>query len=265
MKQGFLPLLCYFITHASFAQEVNHTVCTNCWNPDSLGNHRAVIDFTGADNIAKVMIPWRRKDQDPQNKGFIIHNAKNQKVNNLKAISITREQGEIYFEPISGKGTYYVYYMPYRNAGRPNYPQSAYLKPDVSPSPQWLQLIGSSNTIEAAAVMEIQSIDSLNSFYPMEVIATSLETKNLLEVHSGEPYLIFPEDRLHPIKMTDDLPLRWIKKGTSNNFSGEAAKGEWFAFQLGILAVAKLEEVHVEFSDLKSADGHLISAAAFLV
>ena len=54
----------------------------------------------------------------------------------------------------------------------------------------------------------------------MEVIATAEETRALLEKHPGEAFLLFPEDRAHPIRMTGDLPKRWVDRG-----AGRAARG----------------------------------------
>lgn len=61
--------------------------------------------------------------------------------------------------------------------------------------------------------MEFQSINAFNSFDPMEIIATKKETERLINENKNQPYLIFPEDRLHSIRMKNDLPERWIEKG----------------------------------------------------
>ena len=55
--------------------------------------------------------------------------------------------------------------------------------------------------------------DEFNSFYPMEVIATSEEVNQIVSQNSDKSYLLFPEDRSNPIRMTDDLPYKWIKDG----------------------------------------------------
>ncbi|WP_369048989.1 glycoside hydrolase domain-containing protein [Tenacibaculum sp. UWU-22] len=55
---------------------------------------------------------WRRRDQHPEQKKIIVQDAQTSKIiSNVKTIEITREKGILLFEPISGKGTYYVYYM----------------------------------------------------------------------------------------------------------------------------------------------------------
>jgi hypothetical protein len=84
---------------------------------------------------------------------------------------LNRELGEVYFEPLSGTGDYYVYYMPYKNEGRSNYPKGVYLKTENTASAEWLNMLKSVKKMPTASVKEIQSINSFNSFYPMEVIA----------------------------------------------------------------------------------------------
>ena len=106
-------ILCIFLLtgFSAFSQIIPRTNCDSCWNPDSLGNHRAVVEFNGSGKIAKVIIPWRRRDEHPELKRIIVEDAKtHEKVLNVKAFMLDRESGEIAFEPVSGKGFYYVYY-----------------------------------------------------------------------------------------------------------------------------------------------------------
>jgi hypothetical protein len=261
MKKVLSAFVSFCIVSTAFPQELKFTNCTNCWNPDSLGNHRVVLVFNRPGKYAKAIIPWRRRDENPENKRIIIEDAKTkQKILNVKTGTLNRETGEIYFEPISGSGTYYVYYMPYKNEGRSNYPKGVYLKPETTASDEWINGLTDDSSIPLASVKEIQSIDSFNTFYPMEIIATKRETKQLIKKNKSQPYLIFPEDRLHSIRMTNDLPQRWIESGPANSFKGEALRGENFAFQLGIYALQNLEDVKINFTDLKSASGKNISS-----
>ena len=258
MKKKLLAIIFFFAGNAAFSQSISNTNCNNCWNPDSLGNHRFVIDFKGTDKYAKVMIPWRRRDENPQDKRIIMEDAKTgERILNVKSGNINREFGEIYFEPVSGPGNYYVYYMPYKNEGRSNYPKGVYLKPDTTASVDWLNGINATS-IPQATSKEMQSIDSFNTFYPMEIIATGKETEQLIKKNKSEPFLIFPEDRLHSIRMNHDLPERWIESGSKNSFSGQATKGENFAFQLGIYALQNLENVKISFTNLTSSSGNTI-------
>ncbi len=69
-------------------------------------------------------------------------------------------------------------------------------------------------------MVEMQAVDALNSFYPMQVIATREETADLQSKHTQANYLVFPEDRANPIKMKIDLPLRWIRRGANGALRG---------------------------------------------
>ena len=263
MKKHFFALVLLLSAVGASAQKIPYTNCPGCWLPDSLGNHRVVLTFNGTGKAAKVIIPWRRRDIDPEDKRIIIQDAKTgKKVTNVKLGQITRESGEISFEPTSGAGTYYVYYLPSKNEGRSNYPKGTYLKPEQTASADWLSEVGSGKTIPAASVKAFQSIDAFNSFYPMEVIATKAETDALVNKHKSEPFIVFPEDRLNSIRMSKDLPQRWIELGEQTKYTGQAARGENFAFQLGIYALQNLQNVKVTFSSLTAPAGKTIPAAA---
>jgi hypothetical protein len=148
MKKVLSPFIFLSIISSAFSQELKFTNCTNCWDPDSLGNHRVVLGFTYSGSYAKAVIPWRRRDENPQDKRIIIEDAKTQqRILNVNTGTLNRESGEIYFEPVSGKGTYYVYYMPYKNEGRSNYPKGVYLKPDTTASDEWLNGLNNNSHI----------------------------------------------------------------------------------------------------------------------
>ncbi len=239
---------------------IAYTNCVNCWNPDSLGNHRAVIEVKDNANWVKVLLPWRRRDMNPENKRIIIQDAQsNTIVTEYYITSISREAGEIHFKPTTGKGKYYIYYLPYKNEGRSNYPKGVYLKP-IENKLQDLPTNGES------IVLAFQSIDSLNSFFPMEVIATKKETDYFIEkstkatTNNGKnAFIAIPEQREFPIKMPKDLPMRWINQDL-NHLNGTALKGEWFAFQVGIYALQNIHAVQVQFSDLQSEKGQIIKS-----
>jgi hypothetical protein len=245
----------------SSAQQIAYTDGKNGWNPDSLGNHRAVVQFNGNGKIAKAVIAWRRRDFHPDTKRIIVQDAKTgKKVLNIKAADINRESGTILFEPVSGMGTYYVYYMPYVYEGpKTYYPKGVYQKPENTATEDWLT--GATTEIKNnCTVKEIQSINAFNSFYPMEVIATAAETKALIEKSNAHSFLVFPESRTNSIRMKYDLPQRWIIKGVQNSFADNALRGEYLAFQLGIYALQDLQDVSIRFYDLKNTAGKTIAA-----
>ena len=259
----FLISVCFLINPFSVlqAQEIKYTSRNGDWNSDSLGNHRAVVNFDGSTKVAKVTVDWRRRDFEPEKKNIIIEDAQtHKKIFNVKRGIINREFGEIYFEPTSGAGNYYIYYLPYKASGKSNYPKNTYPEFVETADVNWLLSIKESSNVNEANVIEIQSIDELNSFYPMEVIASSSEVQSLTEKYFDKPFVIFPEDRMYPIKMVKDLPQRWMLTNPKNSFEGQACKGEYFAFQFGIYAIQDIRDIKVSFSDLKSSAGKSISS-----
>jgi hypothetical protein len=256
-----LPLL--FISLVSFrqsvAQELPYVSGRNAWNPDSLGNVRAVIDVKQKAGAATAVIDWRRRDRHTDSEVIVVDSATNRRVLNVKTGRISRESGEVTFEPVSGAGTYYIYYLPYKVQGRTNYPTANYLKNTHTASASWL---GNLKNATPARVRHIEAVNEMSSPYPMEVIAKSGEVRKLLAGHASRSYLVFPEDRLHPIRMTDDLPQRWITKGANRAFRDEAHPGENYTFQLGVYPISlDLNHVRVRFSDLRQGTASIPSKA----
>lgn len=243
----------------SQAQQLKYVSGNSTWDADSLGNHRAVVQVPVSGPVARAVIEWRRKD-NPANKEIIVIDARsNQRILNVKTESLSRETGTIYFEPVSGAGTYYIYYLPFHVQPGSNYPTAIYKKPNDRTAVAWTNKITSKPI--TAKIDYLESFNQLNSFYPMEVIATAKEVNALISKNKDQPYLIFPEDRLHPVKMEKDLPLRWILKGTGKTFTDTADRGENFSFQLGLFAASKdLHNVKLKFTDLKSSAGDVIPA-----
>lgn len=258
LSKILIMCLCIFSIPLA-AQQIKYTDGNDGWNPNLLGNHRVVVEFTGKDNVAKTTIEWRRRDENPELKRIIVQDANGKEILNTKTENINRENGTIYFEPVSGKGTYYIYYMPYIDEGDANYPKGVYAKPESKAEVTWLSKI-KTNLKDNCTVKEIQSVNAFNSFYPMEVIATAAETKDIIAKNSGNSFLVFPEDRLYSIRMKNDLPQRWIQKGVQSSFGDTAMKGEYLAFQLGVYALENLNNVKVTFSDLKNESGAVIDA-----
>lgn len=238
---------------------------TGTWDAASLGNHRAVIHVSKRSDAVTVHIPWRRRDVDPQNKNVIVIDAAaGDQVMNVCMVEINREFGDLVFRPHTVPGDYYFYYMPYVTKGSKHYPTVVYGEPEQTASKVWLQRHGlepgklTKAKWEAlkvehpqAEVREIQSIDAFNSFYPMEVTASGEEVEQLLAAHAEKDYLLFPEDRANPIRMTDELPYKWIKSGVRTVFEGTAARGEFYAFQVGVFAVKKpIQEIEARFTGL---------------
>ena len=217
--------------------------------PESLGNHRAVVQVEKKADAVWVHLPWRRRDESPEKKEIvIIDGASNQRVKNCLRVRIDAESGDLLFQPPSATGVYYVYYMPFRTEGEWYFPRTVYLPPTDTADAVWktaceplVRQIKSGKTggLPRAKVVQFQAINEFHRFDPMEVPATAAEMQKLLAEHRGKPYLVFPEDRRRPIRMNDALPLGWIRSGPRDSFHGEAYRGEYYVFQLGVYAVTQ--------------------------
>lgn len=237
------------------ALPISYTVPDIIWNQD-LGNHRAEIAVIYAGKPAHVILPWRRRDLNPEQKRLIVTDKQGNEIRNIYRVNINREYGEFVFQPESGAGTYFVYYMPFKGEkGNGNF-SGDYLKPETAPEQTWLTKnnlsrpfnLGKSKVTEAK-VIQFQSRTAFDSFYPMEVCATAAEV-NELASSSNDNYLLFPEDRKFPIRMNSDLPQRWIVNKPSTQFKGTAKRNEYYAFQIGVYAAKeKLENLKVSYSN----------------
>jgi len=238
------------------------TYSTGTWNPDSLGNQRVVVRVDKAAPAVVCEIPWRRRDLNPQDKEILVYSLKgNLPVKNVIRLDINRESGKLVFEPVAGAGDYYIYYLPYKSGGG-NYPKVNYLKPADRCDAGWKAKSGNPSGLPKATAVEMQSINPLNSFYPMEVIATQKETDQLLSKSKGSGVVLFPEYREYPIRMWNDLPYRWIQRGLSAKLADTVQQGEYFAFQIGAWAVKdSLSDIQLKFSDLTGAAGKIPASA----
>ena len=254
------------------AVDAPRTVAAAPWT-ETLGNHRARVHVEAKADAVWVNLAWRRRDREPEKKDIIIIDAKtDRRVANVLPVNINRESGDLLFQPATTPGDYWVYYLPHHYEGWKNSPTAVYELPAPPADAAWAaacaplaQKVRSGQTIglTQARVLEFQAINEFHRFDPMEVIATAAEMKQLLATHAGQTYLVFTEDRRNPIRMLDELPQRWIQSGPSNVFRGEAARGEFYAFQLGLFAATQpLENLAVDFSGLKSVAGTAISATA---
>ncbi len=261
MKTGYLAaalsatvVLC--VSPRLEAQQVAYGI--GSWEAEGVGNHRAVVEVAGEADAVWAHLPWRRRDMAPEEKAVVVHDAAGERVTNVVATEVNREFGDVVFQPASGPGTYYVYYLPYTTSGHPNSPTVQHSPPEATAGEAWLtrhQLADGEQWRELpqAALARFEARSEFHRFDPMEVIAIEQEMEELLARHAGQPLLAFPEDRRLPIRMTDDIPQRWIERGPGGVVEGEAARNEFFAFQLGLLAVGQdVDNVRTDFGD---ADG----------
>jgi hypothetical protein len=252
----------------------------SAWNADSLGNHRVVVHAGAASTASGTKIDamratfqWRRRPDDPGKNDIIVIDATTgARVRNVAPVSISRDEGSVAFQPATLPGDYDVYFMPFRRTNKSaNYPRIAYDTSEQTADPAWIakhQLNGTSARSDAwralpeASVVAYQAVDSLDAYTAMEVTATNDEVQALLARNGKSAYFVFPEDRANPIRMRSGLPLRWIEAGANTPFAGEAERGEFYVFQLGVFAARQnLSDVRLQFSSLTSSGGASIPSS----
>lgn len=240
-----------------------------------MGDMRARVRVTAKSDAVLAHVPWRRHDPAPQDKEVVVVDAATGKqIANVARIQVGAESGDIAFAPATAPGEYYLYYMPYTVIKPEQWQYTIeYLQPKQTADADWLarnslradDLAGGAwKSLPKAELIDIQARTEFDRPDPMEVIATRAETDDLLKRFPLKSYLLFPEDRRYPIRMTDCLPLRWIERGPGDRFEGEAARGEFYTFQIGLYAARMaIEDVQVGFSDLRGESGARIPADGF--
>src|SRR6056297_1417720 len=134
----------------------------------SNGNHRAVIEVEEpTDGNVQVTIPWRRRDDNPDQKDIIIVDATdNSVINHRYVLENNNEFGHIIFKPNKGSVTYYVYYFPHSSTGS-YYPTLTYNTPTICDDNAWLSEIKSAKDqlakLPKAKLISLQSIDDFHS------------------------------------------------------------------------------------------------------
>ncbi len=245
---------------------IKYSVPERPW-PESFGNHRAVVEISRPTEVALLDLAWRRHDRKPEDKRFIIvEAASGDTVPNIFRFEVNNERCKIAFGPVKKAGTYYFYYAPFGIQENYGFYGKDYLKPEKPAEKNWLD----KNQVNDASKMRnlprvkvtgIQAHTAFDSFYPMEIIPLSSEKQAFVAKFTGN-YLLFPEDRVDPIRMKDEIPLKWVQKGPSKKFSGEASKNEYYALQIGVFASTKdLKNIKVEFTGLEGSGSKILPSA----
>ena len=262
MKLLFIIITIFINVLLASAQDI--TYGTGQWNSEGLGNHRALIYVGKNSDAVKVTIPWRRLDNVEDKNLILIDALTNQRVKNIYCVQKNKDFGEIVFQPISGEGNYYLYYMPSRNTGNWWFPNATYEIPKDTYDLEWRKNTADKIDNELAKTISFESKSDYHSFYPMELPVTQKELAVLLSNNQDKEFLIFPENRNFPTRMTETIPYRWFEKGANHKFEGSALRNESYSWQLGIFAPFKeLDDLKITFYDLKTEEGNVLSAASF--
>ncbi|MHB0935018.1 MAG: glycoside hydrolase domain-containing protein [Armatimonadota bacterium] len=280
------------------------------WDHLVNGNHRAVVRVEEAAPAVCAYLPWRRRDRYPESKHVrVVAAATGAIVENSMVVTSNREYGEVVFEPVTGPGDYYLYYLVPMDDDHAHdwprwaFPVTRYLPSCHTASPAWLEVNGVGRdalrtlpqtqinfdanippegdfgtakmdgkvyaaawrALPEAALVEFQSRTAWDTFFPMEIVAT--QDEHIAVEHRGRyrPFLLFPESRRNPIRMTDVLPHHWAVRSMEelDRFADTVCRNEYFVFQIGVYAhKGTTPDLRVAWSDLAGPDGAAIPAAA---
>jgi hypothetical protein len=230
---------------ALHAQSIRYEVAEKKWDAN-LGTHRAVARVDAAADAARAHLEWRRRDPAPEKKAVVVVDARNgQRIENVIASRVGAESGDVTFQPVSGAGEYFIYFLP-GNPGGGSFPSAKYLAPQDTAAADW--------KAKAAAPVAAQPVrwearTEHDRFNEMEIIATAAEREAWRKAHPGE-FAVFPETRERAVRMFDHVPELWLKRAAAPEFA--AQPNEFFVFQLGVWAAgSELRDVRVTFSELR--------------
>lgn len=253
--------------YESFSPDgIPFTIASDPWVADMFGNHRAVIKLDKLDSKATLAdLPWRRADLRPDEKKILVVDAHTgEEVKNVIVRELTSERGRILFEPTNSQ-EYYIYYLPYRfrrnwDDARYGKPWNDYLPPLYEADESWKASLSEDiTTFPKAKVLRFESRTRFDYLTAMGVVATQEETNAMKEKYPENP-VVFTEDRAFPIKLDYSLPVKWIKQGASDNFSGTALRNEYYVWQIGIWAAHQhVQNIKLKFSDLTNGNSIIAS------
>ena len=220
------------------------------WPEDGYGSQRAVVQVDQALQAVSAALPWRRRDAAPENKDIRVYDAAGARIYNVVRGTVTRARGEIVFEPSSGPGEYFIYFLPC--SGPRLFEDSLYFPWQDTADPAWLASLGEGGAHPQARLLRFEARSEFDRRDPMELIADEDEIAGLLARCPQAGVLIFPEDRRFPARMSADLPYRWVQRGPAEHFEGQAHPGEFYPFQIGIYACrAAIAQVTLQVSELR--------------
>ena len=237
-------------------------IADEAWKVDGLGNHRAVVRLQGKPEgkVACAELPWRRADLYVEKAAIVVVAAgSGERVQHVWKGECSQEKGVVWFQPIEGEDTYYIYYLPFPERlqyGDDRYVpgQICYTLYEEAPAKAWKQELGDMKPTDCQ-VIRFESRDEFQFLTQMGSIATEEEENAILGDHPENP-IVFTEDRAFPISLTHHLPVRWARKEARLAFEGEALRNEYYCWQIGVWAAREaINNLHVTFSDLKQEGG----------
>ena len=93
-------------------------------------------------------------------------------------------------------------------------------------------------------------------------ISTSAAFKKYKTILENQTFVLIPELRENPIKWFDSIPEKRLMEGFPPKlFNITSQPGEYYVYQVGLWSLnSDIIDIGIEFSDLKSKDGKIISA-----
>jgi len=240
--------MCAATEYSGIADWPSVIICEDGKTQHSVGNVRARILCESDTDAVQVHLLWRRRDSNPQLKNVLVHSALyGLTLQNVVPTIMLRESGDLVLQTTYGPGEYHVYYMPFVEPyGQSNpFMYTTYDNLTITADLTWMKRNGLDQplnqtwrTLPTCKVVEFQSRTYFDRFDDMQLIATYEELTHMLRASKAHthPFLLFPDDRLHPLKMQGDMSLRWVDKGPSNTFTSGVRRNEFFVFQVGVFA-----------------------------
>lgn len=241
----------------AMGQSFEYEVAPEAWAED-FGSHRAVVDVRYAGEGVSVKLPWRRRDRDVEKKGVVVvHLETGRRVSLVSYGAMGRELGEVYFRPEWGPGEYGIHYL----SGSRVDGIFKYLGIVPCEDKGWERQVRGGIGVSEVKVVRWESRTVHDRFSEMEIIATEREKRAWMQANRDKRVGVFPEDRLSPVRMDDEVPERWVVGRPRQAWI--ARRGERYAFQVAVWAFRLTEEISaLEFSDLRGAQGAKISGDA---
>jgi hypothetical protein len=230
-----------------------YTVSDEPW-PESFGNHRAVLQIEGDEEGVHITLPWRRHDPDPEDRMLLLISAESgDTVRNIHRIRVNREVCEIIAGPVKA-GTHYLYYLPFQVQEGYGFYGRDYLPVEENPDEAWLERVRMPS-VPKVQLSGLEARTAMDNFHPMEVIPFASEKTAFLEDHP-DPFILFTEDRRYPVRMMDEIPLRWVREPKLNHFEGIALRNEYYVFQVALFAArSDVVGMRVSFTGLNGPGG----------
>jgi hypothetical protein len=237
-----------------------------------LGDIRAKVNIPALDSSQPVKVPiwWRRRDQNPHLKGVFITDSNGAAVQPAAPPTFAADGscGVVTFSPKQIPAVYYVYYLPYHQAGGGAWLHFHWAN-CTSHGPECVHALfstqedkvcdglGTSINVVLQSRPTPAGSDKIDFFKlsTMELVATTDELTSLNSKSPPSALRAFMEPKENAVRMFDRVPASWAIGGERHNLTIHAKLGEYTAWQIGIYAAGmdNLTSFSLTFTDLVRA------------